>query len=378
MKVVISRYKDDISFWLDTLLAKAIKYGNVKQHINRLRFNRTKQFRFIEDYASFLETTSDAYACKNIIDGVDLSKDDQIKKVVAKSILDALDEGKKASLGMRPWFDSDILDIYRAGEQSRDIKRVLNIFLEQEKKLKEFKGEFVKKLVMPGYWLLAGIGCGAYLGSSDFMGFATMIPPSKWPSISKLSLDISYFIAGNGKLLTFLCGLLLLGWKMTAESYIGMLRPKLDKVAPFNIYKSFKSLSVIKLIAILKSTMASDLRAIEVAKVNSNQYVNTFIEPMISKLEKGESQLARAMDTGLFPPRLMSRLYSISTVPGDEAKNRALLLVTEQAESEIRLQLRRTVMILSFVSWLIAIGLTGTILIGFAMLILNIQSFLTN
>ena len=108
MSPIISRYLDDVRFIIDRLYSKVVALSDIRYLYLRFVFNRSKQFKFIEDYASFLETTSDAYACQSIIDGVDLSNDAPIKKNVANSILDALNDGKKASFGMEKWFDGDI------------------------------------------------------------------------------------------------------------------------------------------------------------------------------------------------------------------------------------------------------------------------------
>ena len=195
MSPIISRYLDDVRFIIDRLYSKVVALSDIRYLYLRFVFNRSKQFKFIEDYASFLETTSDAYACQSIIDGVDLSNDDPIKKNVANSILDALNNGKKASFGMEKWFDGDILDLYKAGEKSGDIKKVLDIFLEQESSLREFKNQFLGKFLAPGYILFSGIGFAIYLGKSDFMGFANFTPVSKWSDISQFCYSLSIFLA---------------------------------------------------------------------------------------------------------------------------------------------------------------------------------------
>lgn len=375
---IFKHYINDIRFIADQIISKLVAMSDIKLHYNHLVFNRNSQFKFIQDYSSFLQTTSDAFACKSIIDGVDLTGDEQIKKKVASSILDALENGKKASSGMIGWFDNDILDLYKAGESSGDIKKVLEIFVQQEKNLKDFKSQFAVKFVSPGYMLISGIISAIYLGSSEFMGFANIVPVDKWGEISQTAYYLSKFFAGNWItiLSVFLLGIFT--WKEVAVKYTGIYRGQLDKWPPFNIYKAFQALSVIKLIAIIKSTMAGDNKAILVAHENSNSYVRTFTKEMLDKLEKGETQLARAVDAGLFPPRLMSRLYSVSRIPNDESKNRALLLVTEQAEGEAKLQLSKTQFWLVALAWLMGMAVTGTIMIGFALVIFNLKNFLTS
>ncbi|GAC03445.1 MAG: hypothetical protein CL578_06060 [Alteromonadaceae bacterium] len=377
MSPIISRYLDDVRFIIDRLYSKVVALSDIRYLYLRFVFNRSKQFKFIEDYASFLETTSDAYACQSIIDGVDLSNDAPIKKNVANSILDALNDGKKASFGMEKWFDGDILDLYKAGEKSGDIKKVLDIFLEQETSLREFKNQFLGKFLAPGYILFSGIGFAIYLGKSDFMGFANFTPVSKWSDISQFCYSLSIFLADYYISIFLAMLFLIVTWKQVAFNAIGKHRAILDRCPPFSIFKAYQSLSILKLIAIIKATKASDQKAILVAHANSNKYVQSFTSVMLNSLDLGETQLARVLDVGLFPARLMSRLYSVSRIPDDQSKNRALLIVTKQAESEAKLHLSKTQFWLMVMSWLLAVAITGITVIGFALVILNLKTFIT-
>ena len=368
---VKAHYVDDVLFMFDRVMSRLIDLSDVKKHIARMAFNRTKQFNFMQDYASFLLTTTDSYACRSIIEGVELSKDDPIKKKVAQSILDGLDQGKKASFGMKPWFDRDILDLYQAGESSGDIKSVLNLFIAQEGAVRKFKAEFIGKFIAPGYILAVGIVTAFALGKSDFMGFTRFSDPVKWEGVSKNAYAISSFVHSN--ILFIMLGLVfcVITFQKVAPTWSGKLRKVADRYPPFNIYKAFQGLSVIQLISIIKSTSASDMKAISIAHKNSNPYIKSFTSAMLGELDLGETLLARAVDTGLFPPRLMSRLYSVSRIPDDDSKIRALLLVSEQAELEAKLQLAKTRSWAIWFTWLTAVALTGTMIIGFAMVILN-------
>lgn len=98
-------------------------------------------------------------------------------------------------------------------------------------------------------------------------------------------------------------------WSM--PRYIGVVRPYLDRIPPWSIYKTYCSATfMIAMSALIKSGVPIE-SAIRFVKVQSSPWLAEHLSLMVGRLRSGMEQ-GDAMDTGLLTPRMadMVAIYS--------------------------------------------------------------------
>ena len=367
-KVAITDYwselVEDSKFYFSILLTRAEVLKDLKVFLRRQKFPRKAQIAYLTDYSSFLKTGSGYEAVKSIIAGVEEAHDSVVKKLVSLDIKRAIDEGDSASDGVKLWFDKDIVEIFIAGEACGQLEDTIKMFVHQQANLAAFKKTFMAGIFMPLVYFLIGL-CAAYgLGTSDFLGFPNMIPVEKWPSVAQLAYSYSAFVYDKLFLIMAVIFITKILFTYSARNVTGKLRQFLDYLPPYKVFKAFSYLHALKLITLIKSTGAGDKEALEITDKNSSPYVRFYTEKMLEHVNDGEQDLSKAMDVGLLPSRLMSRLHAVSRASGKEAKTRALQLTTEEGEHEAGLTLQTTRRWLIICTWALTISTLALVIIG--------------
>jgi type II secretory pathway component PulF len=371
---ILAQYKGDFSYWLDNVRLTSRELLNIKERYKRLRFNRNKQYLFIIDYLTNVKFSSAKNALNTIIIGVDKSGDDPLKKEVAIDMLAALKEGESILVGMRKWFNRDLLEIFAAGEQSNQLTQVLELYIKQERTMKEYAGKLLKKMVVPAYIFTVAIVAAFYLVSTDFLGFESFAKVDVWPEPSQRMYHTSTFLVGWFELITLVLTVAIVGAKRLLKSNTSSLRLTLDRAFPFKLYKVLTSVKVFQLMAILKITGRSNADVVATVQRNSNPYVRYFFNLMQRNVERGLQNFGEVIDVGLFPPRLVSRVYGAYEQADESVVAEALIQISDTAEKEAEQSLGRVQILLPLCSWLVAGGLVYTILYGLGILIINSSS----
>ena len=366
-----SLYLTDIKYFRDRITTKWQTLKDVRLLYLRWLFNRKKQYLFIADYQRFLRTSSPSAACKAIIVGVVKSGDDTLKAHVAQSILNALDEGEPACVGMQKWFNKDLLQIYRAAEQSKKVTQVLDVYIAQEKGLIEYRQKLFGSLFVQAYFVIVGTAIALLAANNNFFGFEDITPLNRWEPMSLLARDMAIFIESYLSVIALAIMGVQRAYKVFTDNTTARWRLQLDNYFPLNIYKTFAFLRIFKLITVLKSTHKGDFDAIEIAHVNGSRYTRHFTGKMKTKMNKGEDNLGVIVDTGLFPPRLISRVTAIANLASEDARNEALIDISNDSEAEANIMMGRSRVLIAVIAWLLSGTYVAIIIAGFALVVIG-------
>lgn len=374
MKALFSFIQQDLRYIGDRIATNVLKLRDFKQYWRRFLFNRSRQYEFIKDYYSFLMSSSHFEACKAIIDGVDAVNDNPLKKYVAQAIKNGLDEGHNASYGMRHWFDDDIVQIFRAGEQAGNLENVLDIYSKEEEKHKSFVQSLFGGVKTQAVMVSGATIAYLLLASINWMGFPEFTAVSNWAEPSQKAYAMSQTVYNNIVIILIILvgGFWFINNRM--KNYTGSFREVLDKLPPFSIYKSLQALRFFKLYVVLKTAKESDQRAFRIAYDNGSKYLQDYVSLMEGELHQGEDNIGNLLDVGLLPKRLVSRLFTVSRQANDEARIRVLLDIANYAEKEVDLALGNTLMYLKMAAWMFALWYGGTLLVGFALVTQSVSA----
>ena len=370
----LSQYTNDIKFALQGVKLFLEKVKDIRYYANKMQFSRSQQLDFISDFSSFYQTSSAADAAKAIIISVEEAGDKPLKKIVAQDILDSLNQGHEVSDGMSKWFAKDALQIYRAGEKAGRIQQVIAIYAQQFQQIRKFKLSIISNMKLG--LVMTGIGLSGLLAlaKADWLNFDKIKPVVQWPEPSRYAYDISYML--NDNLMIILISLAI-SWK--AYTYFlanntSSIRIAVDNYFPLSMFKGLEGLRFIKMLAVLKNANVGDYNAIRIIHENSCKYMRYYTEKMQDNLNQGRADLSEVLDVGLLPPRLMSRLGSVSKASGNEAKLKSLMVVSDYAEKEIEFSLKKSSVFLAAIGWVVGGFLLFTLLVGFMLTTLSFSS----
>jgi type II secretory pathway component PulF len=151
------------------------------------------------------------------------------------------------------------------------------------------------------------------------VGFSTSVAPQLAQSIPMSAMDDSQrtlFVLADliattwwflVPMLVGLAGLSL--WSL--PRYCGVMRPYLDRIPPWSVYKVYSAVTfMISMSALIKSGVPIE-SAIRFIKTQSSPWLADHLSVMVGRLRSGVEQ-GEAMDTGLLPPRVadMVAIYS--------------------------------------------------------------------
>lgn len=369
----IESYKRDFRFVTQSIQVFLKKIKNIKYLFNRYRFNKGEQLSFVSDFSSFYETSNAKDAAKAIIDSVEKAGDKPLKKYVATDILNSLNEGYEVSDGMVKWFDSDALQIYRAGEKAGRIQKVLSIYAEQFQQIKEFKKSLISKMKLGIYMGSVGLIGLIVLARGEWLNFPKIKPVSEWDDVSQYAYELSYMLNENIHLSLLLIVVYKLYLKFLRDN-TSAIRMQLDDYFPLSIFKGLEALRFMKMLTVLKNAHVGDYAAIRIIHENSSKYLRQYTEEMQDNLNTGHADLFEVLDVDLLPPRLMSRIGAVSKASGNEAKLNALMVVSKYAEEEISYAMKKASFYLAAMGWVLGGYLMGTLLVGFVLTTLSLSS----
>lgn len=337
----------------------------VKRFFTTLGFNKTRQFEFIQDFSRWLvDGCSPAQACEAIIKGAAENPSLAKEAGAARDILNSLEAGGKIAEGMENWFDEDVISIFKSGESasSEALIHIINEYLRQEEKMKEAKKQFWSPIKQPLLYSIIAwcvlLGMGAFM----FPQFLEIIPRHKADSLLVFAVDYAKFMQNNFLFIllfiVFVCVFLI----NFIRNSVSPLRMKLDSVFPFNVYRLFLGMRLLKTLGILVESRYNLHTAAKEMLKYSNKYTSYHLQHILDTTSTGDNKISSALDSGLLPTRLKFRLDTASSSPNVETKKRAISIAAERSGDEATRSLLRTRKLISLFFWVLT--LVGLLLVA--------------
>lgn len=220
------------------------------------------------------------------------------------------------------------------------------------------KATYLMSLISPAMAIVSIIGF--------FLAYALVIAPQnlqslpleKWPYISRQLYAFSTTLVEHGLLLVsglvvFSCFVL---W--SRANWRGRIRTKIDRIPllPWRAYREREANNfLVSLSIFLQSNNHGMKEALERMRQFSSPWLGWHLTFMLKRLELTPNMPARALDTGLFPYRVMDRIEDYSERTDF---NKALrMLAFDHGDKEVQSAERRAV-----VSGFIAMGIVAMVL----------------
>jgi len=285
-------------------------YGRWK----RFRFGTKAQLAFLEDFYLLI---NDGIPANRAIEMM-ADATTGLTREVALSIGQKISEGQPLAEGMRDWFNINVVEVVRVGEQGGALVETVKSAVNTLGRSSGAMGSFIAAVAYPVIVIVMACGIILYLDKSVFVQFAAIKPVEQWPQAGRDLLATAAFI----RYWWWICllGAVIFVWVMMKimSDYIGEFRPILDKIPPFSLYKKFVAARFMETIGLLVANGIVFKNALKVMQYRAVPYITSHLVNMEHLLSTGKGNIADILMTGLIEEKDVLRLRIMAEVKGFE------------------------------------------------------------
>ncbi|MCL9780666.1 type II secretion system F family protein [Vibrio sp. S4M6] len=258
-------------------------------------------------------------------------------RFVIDDIFERISDGAYLSDALLPWFGKKVSATVKSGEASDSLYSALKIAAESTAKEASLLPIFANKLIYPIVAIMMSLVVIEMMKIKLFPSILTLLKSTPLPPNIANYLSYAKFMTGFGFILLALF-ILLIGIAITlvVHNYTGALRPSLDKLPIFAIYrKSAGAYLLGQLGFYFKSNILLDAALQNILDASPSRYVSMHCNKMMSNIEDGVSNVAYAFDTGLLDNSVMSVMKAMGKVNKieDNCASYSILLTKEVVET---------------------------------------------
>jgi type II secretory pathway component PulF len=285
-----------------------------KQWCNRLQFGTKSQVEFLED---FYLLVNDGIPPNRAIDMM-THVTRGVNRNVAVSLAAKISEGQPLAEGMRDWFNVNIVEIIRVGEEggalNETIKSAINTLTQRGSVL----GSFIGAITYPLFVMFIACVIIVYLDNSIFEQFRAIKPENQWPDAGRQLVSVAQLIESWWWVVLAMIIVTIILLKRLFINYIGEFRPILDKIFPFNIYRQLMASRFMETLGLLVANGIVFKQALKVMQYQASPYLVSHLVVMEHLLGMGRGNIADVLQTGLISENDILRLRVMAEVKGFE------------------------------------------------------------
>ncbi len=297
----------DISTNADTV-------NNLMKRFQKIQFGTKSQLAFLEDFSLLV---NDGIPPNRAIDMM-TQVATGLTKSVAASIAQKIAEGQPLAEGMREWFSPNVIEIIRVGEEggalAETIKSAINTMSQRSGTMSAFIGAIAYPLLV----IIMACAIIIYLNTSVFVQFKAIKSIDQWPQAGRDLVDIANIIQNWWWAVILAVVVVIVVIRRTMDNYVGDLRPMLDKVPPFSLYRQITAARMLETLGLLVSNGVVFKNAIKVMQYQANPYLGSHLVMMEHLLSMGKGNVADVLSTGLVNEQDVLRLRIMAEVKGFE------------------------------------------------------------
>jgi len=286
----------------------------IQLKFQQLFFDVKSQQAFLEDIAALVE---DGVPLKQTLEiYIDLSKD--ASRVLAASMLKQISEGQPIADGMTGWFPPGIVEIIRSGEEAGILSKVLKASAASLTKREGALSALLNLMVYPVVVICMALGVSVFINHSIFDSFRDIIPVDRWPQNARILAATASFVQHWWWLLILTVIILIFLFNRFLLGYTGDLRPHLDKLPIWALYRKMQSAQLMETMGMLISNGLVLKKALKILQHHAPPYLASHLILMEHRLGAGRDNIADVLDTGLINEGDLSRLRLIAQAKGFE------------------------------------------------------------
>jgi len=142
---------------------------------------------------------------------------------------------------------------------------------------------------------------------------ADLLPPDRWPALGQALYAVSYVVSHYGLFIAVGVVGLLVAFGLSLSRWQGALRRRLDRMAPYSLYRDFSGAMLIVSISSLMRAGVSLRSSLERAARFSSPWMRWHLRQILARLSSEQStQFGQAFSTGVLNQGLEDRVQDAS------------------------------------------------------------------
>ncbi|WAC71859.1 hypothetical protein OU995_20055 [Roseateles sp. SL47] len=218
----------------------------------------------------------------------------------------------QALIGVVPTTELILIDAIQ-GSGDAGLSRGLYFLSETVEKVDRMFRTVRKAVVYPIILmvLFAGLLTGFSLFAVPIL--ADLLPPERWPALGKVLYAVSYAVSHYGILMALALVAGLVAFALSLSRWQGHVRRRLDKWAPYSLYRDFAGAMLIVSISSLMRAGVSLRSSLERAARFSSPWMRWHLREILARLSSEQStQFGQAFSTGVLNGSLEDRVQDAS------------------------------------------------------------------
>lgn len=288
--------------------------NRIAYRFKRMQFGGKAQLAFLEDLYLLVNDGIPANRAIDMLSQVTGG----ISRDVALAIGQKISEGQPLAEGMRDWFSANIVEIIRVGEEGGALNQTIKSAINTLSQRSGAMGAVLSAITYPLMVIVMSCVIIVYLNSSIFTQFKAIKPIDQWPDAGKELVSLAEMIQSWWWLVIIIILVVIFGLRYLMNNYVGELRPLLDKIPPFSLYRRFAASRLLETLGLLVANGVVFKNAIKVMQYQANPYVASHLVMMEHLLGMGRANVADVLATGLISESDILRLRVMAEVKGFE------------------------------------------------------------
>jgi type II secretory pathway component PulF len=295
--------------------------------LNQLSFDTKAQQAFLEDMASLIE---DGVPLKQVLESF-VAIHQGAPRQLAESMLSQLSQGYPIAEGMVGWYAPEIIEIIRAGEEGGILAQVLRTTAASLTQRESALNSVLNSMTYPLVVICGALAVSVFINHSIFSSFRSITPVREWPVGAQILTGIANFVQDWWWMLLATVFILIFLFIRFLKDYIGDLRPTLDNLPIWNIYRKLNAGRFMETLGLLIANGLVLKKALKILQNKASTYLASHLMVMERRLGAGQDNIADVLDTGLISAGDLSRLKLIAKSKGFE---HALVRQGQRAQDE--------------------------------------------
>jgi type II secretory pathway component PulF len=289
-------------------------WDKIRKTLRHWQFNSKAQLAFLEDFSTLI---NDGIPANRAIEMMALLGKG-VNREVALSIAEKIAEGQALAEGMRDWFSISIVEIIHIGEEGGALAETTKSAIKTLSQRSGSMGVLISAITYPLLVISASCIVIIYLKKSVFVQFALIKPIDQWPPAGQQLVAIATLVQDWWWLVIIAIIAIIVSLRISMVNYVGELRPLLDKIPPFTLYRRFVASQFLETLGLLVANGVVFKNAIKVIQYQANPYLLSHLMMMEHLLGMGKGNVADVLSTGLISDSDVQRLRIMAEVKGFE------------------------------------------------------------
>lgn len=289
-------------------------WSKIKKTVRHWQFGNKAQLAFLEDFYTLI---NDGIPANRAIEMM-ATLGQGVSREVALSIGEKISEGQALADGMRDWFAINIVEIIHVGEEGGALVETTKSAIKTLGQRSGALGALFGAITYP--LMVISISCFliVYLNNSVFVQFKLIKPVDQWPPAGQQLIYIANLIEDWWWLVVTAIIAITISLRISMNNYVGELRPLLDKIPPFSLYRRFVASQFLETLGLLVANGVVFKNAIKVMQYQAAPYLSSHLVMMEHLLGMGKGNVADVLSTGLISESDVLRLRIMAEVKGFE------------------------------------------------------------